>query len=86
MASIDPRKKESITNQPNYLLTVVTTLLGAFLFAAYNAGSIDVALAIVFAIFWIIAFGSKQVEKVVNHYFGKDEASSGSPPKPDIPP
>lgn len=68
MASIDPRKSESITNQPNYLMTVTTTALISLLTASVSSGIWNVTGYIVVGALWTIAFTAQEIRKFVRLY------------------
>lgn len=66
MASLDPRKNESITNQANYLQTGTTTLLMASFTASIQSGVWNPIQYTILGSFWIIAAAYKQVKKVID--------------------
>jgi hypothetical protein len=78
LASLDPRKSESITNQVNYLLTIVTSLLGGALYAAIQSGIVNMELFWVLGGFWVIAAGYREIQKVIDHYTSRGPSDSDS--------
>lgn len=79
MASIDPRKKESITNQANYLMTGITTLLMTSLFSSIQSGTWNELQYFILGGFWIMAFGAREIKKVVETWMSNYSESSKSP-------
>lgn len=76
MASLDPRKSESITNQANYLMTVITTVLIGVINASVQSGNWNATAYIVLAGLWSLAAGYKEVQKLVGHYTRRQIESS----------
>ncbi len=75
MASIDPRKKESITNQANYMMTIITSLLIASLTASIQSGVWNPIQYIVLGGFWIMAGSFREIKKVVEVWISREDSS-----------
>ena len=76
MTSVDPRKAESITNQANYLMTVVTTLLVASLTSSISTGVWVPIQYLILGGFWTLAAAYREVKKVVDAWTKKQQSSS----------
>jgi len=75
MASIDPRKAESITNQANYLMTGLTTVI-----LSVVAGIIDtperIPLLVILFLVWLGAFGARTAKKAIEVWSAYKEAET----------
>ena len=76
MTSVDPRKNESITNQANYLMTVVTSLLIASLTASIQTGVWIPIQYFILGSFWALAAGYREIKKVIDAWTKKQQSSS----------
>lgn len=85
MASLDPRKAESITNQPNYLMTIATTSIGGLVTSAAASGVWNTTAFVVVGSLWVIAFAAQEIRKLVRYYTrGPEQSSTNSEPtRPD---
>jgi hypothetical protein len=79
LASLDPRKAESITNQPNYLMTGLTTAILGLISGILSSASPDTSqinLILGLTVVWAIAFVARTVKSAVDEWVKYKSAES----------
>lgn len=82
MASLDPRKNESITNQANYLMTGVTSMIIASLMSSNSTGIWSYQQYLILAALWIMVATYREIKKVVDAWT-KSQSLDSSPTRTD---